>query len=512
MTFLTKSNKSNRRGVQLKQEFDGGLAVMEGPKRRRTGCTECRRKKSKCDEKKPVCSRCLKYPRLCCYELNVKTTAFKTPTPLSRQTPPPPNLPVSKPCQLATHEWMLSPPQSPGSVLHDYRMTPFPMVQSHKYRFYFHHFIAHTASIYFPLQPDSLLSFAIPVAESSPPMLTAILAASCSHHYRLKGNIHSKTSAMEATGQCLSSLRAAIMTRHSGGESATLLVTSLMLATTSLCAGDTSTYRKHLNGAINIVRRDGKRHSTDALWALGLKWLAQLVLMNRISGLPLPVQQRKGHLDWIQLLESMPGPGHIDTITGLSLDLATILNQVCDLSDSNSPKVTELENASQTESDEEKKQILQANILKAQSLETLLLYIRSQTSSPEPTEFSTELDCTHKLFINATLLSLYRRFYGLPKSHEKVQSAVESILELLQKIDLHSKVNVPLLWPLLTAGCEAMTEAQRSIIATRMIAMESHGLGNCKIVYGFMTDYWERGNDTQWETFAKQMGVDLVLF
>lgn len=56
--------------------------------RTHTGCTECRRKKAKvsqqsivvqisannkkCDEKTPVCSRCTKYPRLCCYELIIK--------------------------------------------------------------------------------------------------------------------------------------------------------------------------------------------------------------------------------------------------------------------------------------------------------------------------------------------------------------------------------------------------------------------------------------------------------
>ncbi|KAG5760497.1 hypothetical protein H9Q72_011389 [Fusarium xylarioides] len=46
---------------------------MEPSQRRRAGCTECKRKKAKCDEKRPSCSRCYKYPHLCSYELSVKS-------------------------------------------------------------------------------------------------------------------------------------------------------------------------------------------------------------------------------------------------------------------------------------------------------------------------------------------------------------------------------------------------------------------------------------------------------
>ncbi|KAF0324159.1 hypothetical protein GQ607_008589 [Colletotrichum asianum] len=447
---------------------------MEPSKRRRTGCTECRRKKSK------------KF-----------TSPSSTGSSASQLTAPRPS------CTPPS-------PRSPASSLSEYRLIPFPSIQSTQHRFYLHHFITHTATIYFPLQPDALLHFAIPVAESSPAMLAAILAASCNHFFRLRGFQDARNAATEATVQSLSRLREAIPTSRFRGESPALLATSLMLATTCLCVGDTTTYRQHLNGALHIVQRDGEQHQSDPLWSLGLKWLTHLILMNRISGLPLPTQQKTGALDWAPLLISLPGPGQIDPVTGLSLDIVTILDEICDLSDTPASPTEQSASPDRIcEKDHDTDSVFAVDFPRERSLEALLLYLKSQTPSPDSW---TELDYSHYMFINAALISLYRRVDGLPKEDEKVQHAVESIIDSLRHIDQYAEVNIPLLWPLLSAGCEAMTDDQRSIIAGRMMAMVSHGLGNCRIVQGFMKQYWERGGKLRWDRFAEQIGADLVLF
>ena len=48
----------------------------------RTGCSECKRKRVKCDEGKPNCGRCKRYPERCSYELKLSWTQgrpFKKP-------------------------------------------------------------------------------------------------------------------------------------------------------------------------------------------------------------------------------------------------------------------------------------------------------------------------------------------------------------------------------------------------------------------------------------------------
>ncbi|KAM0324392.1 hypothetical protein ACHAQA_008174 [Verticillium albo-atrum] len=391
------------------------------------------------------------------------------------------------------------------------------MLRSDRHRFHFDHFIANTANIYFPLQPNTILSFVIPVAENHGYMLGAFLAASYSHYFRLGGNEISRTASIEATVETLASLRGAITTTATGNEGMAVLSTSLLLATTCLCAGDTDTYRKHLDGALLIVERDGWRYTSNPLWAFSIKWLVHLLLMNRVSGLPLPPQQESSALDWALLLSSLPGTGQVDEATGLSYELVSILNEVCDLSDldSQTPDASVSSTYAWTETEVTGTELVLSSPSDANphSLETRLFLARANKPLHNTDVTAhTELQCSHSLFTDATLLCLYRRVHDLPKHHIKVQNTVTSIIASLQKIDEHSQANIPLLWPLLAAGCEATTDIQRSFIADRMVAMGSHGLGNCLIVLGFMRRYWAEGGDSRWNDFAKRIGMDLVLF
>ncbi|KAG9987349.1 hypothetical protein KCU72_g21628, partial [Aureobasidium melanogenum] len=53
-----------------------------GGSKSRTGCSECKRKRVKCDEGKPSCGRCKRHPERCSYELKLSWTQgrpFKKP-------------------------------------------------------------------------------------------------------------------------------------------------------------------------------------------------------------------------------------------------------------------------------------------------------------------------------------------------------------------------------------------------------------------------------------------------
>lgn len=58
------------------------LKATGGGSKSRTGCSECKRKRVKCDEGKPSCGRCKRYPERCSYELKLSWTQgrpFKKP-------------------------------------------------------------------------------------------------------------------------------------------------------------------------------------------------------------------------------------------------------------------------------------------------------------------------------------------------------------------------------------------------------------------------------------------------
>jgi hypothetical protein len=146
-------------------------------------------------------------------------------------------------------------------------------------------------------------------------------------------------------------------------------------------------------------------------------------------------------------------------------------------------------------------------------LELRLFELRKKTASTiTDTVLRTELETSHRLFTDATLLCLYRRVDELPKDNPKVQTAVKSIINSLQHIQKQSPVHAQLLWPLLAAGCDSTAHAERTIVVETMESMTARGLGSYENVLEFMRDYWKNGGDMRWDLFAKQTGKDLVLF
>ncbi|KAF5707618.1 hypothetical protein FGLOB1_6839 [Fusarium globosum] len=460
---------------------------MEPSQRRRAGCTECKRKKAKCDEKRPSCSRCYKYPHLCSYELSVKTVRVAKRKPASnaqiKTQPPftdvtaggqqvslaPSSAVISN--QLISYtdtsdtfdssflsssmlddssDFLISfPAVSPPKPSISISLPSSPPLRSDPRRIYFQHFVAHTAIVYWPLQPDMALSLILPAADLSPCIMGAMIAASSSQLFRMARNPESKSAAISATVECLGNLREAITTPGFGNLGVTILPTTLMLATTCVCAGDTTTFRKHLNGALHIIQRDKSKYSLDPLWWMSLKWLVHLLLMNRLSGLPLPSRQTKGFIDWDYLLTCMPDLGRIDLTSGFSRELVTALNIVCELSE---PRCMNVDASAQW------------------------------------------------------------RVNELPKDNPKVQTTVNSIINSLHNIDKQSPVHAQLLWPLLAAGCDSTTYAERTVVVETMESMTARGMGSYENVLEFMRDYWKNGGDMRWDLFAKQTGKDLVLF
>ncbi|KAF4443104.1 hypothetical protein FACUT_1658 [Fusarium acutatum] len=476
---------------------------MEPSQRRRAGCTECKRKKAKITTKPSSTVEKSVEQQVSLAPSSVATSnqlisftdtsdAFEINFLSSSMLDDPSEFLFPLPA--------VSLPRLSISI----SLPSSPPLRSDPRRIYFQHFVAHTATVYWPLQPDMALSLILPAADLSPCIMGAMIAASSSQLFRMARNPESRSAAISATVECLRNLREAITSPGFGDLGVTILPTTLMLATTCVCAGDTTTFRKHLNGALHIVQRDKSKYSLDPLWWMSLKWLVHLLLMNRLSGLPLPSRQTKGFIDWDYLLTCMPDLGRIDLTSGFSRELVTALNMVCELSE---PSYMNVDASGQLYGND------LARSAQSRELELRLIELRKKTTSTvTDVVLRTELESSHRLFTDATLLCLYRRVDELPKDNPKVQTAVNSIINSLQHIDKQSPVHAQLLWPLLAAGCDSTTHAERIIVVETMESMTARGLGSYENVLEFMRDYWKNGGDMRWELFAKQTGKDLVLF
>nr|KAK5438804.1 hypothetical protein LTR18_008239 [Exophiala xenobiotica] len=131
------------------------------------------------------------------------------------------------------------------------------------------------------------------------------------------------------------------------------------------------------------------------------------------------------------------------------------------------------------------------------------------TTKPDMAE---EMRLTHRIFVHAALLHLYRRVQNLPKSHIKPAHSVYMILENLEKLPTDSTASILILWPVFSAGCETDDTEQRRRIEERMRIMERFGMGNVEKARRAMRAYWEAGAKGRWDLFMEERGWDIVLF
>ena len=73
------------------------------------------------------------------------------------------------------------------------------------------------------------------------------------------------------------------------------------------------------------------------------------------------------------------------------------------------------------------------------------------------------LEEMNRLFQWAALIHLNRRIFGLPTAHPNVQAPVGEILNSIETLNRKNGGNPALLYPLATAGCEALDPGQRQM-------------------------------------------------
>jgi hypothetical protein len=229
--------------------------------RRRDGCLECRRMKTKCDLKRPTRSRCSRFPNLCKYKHFVNfASSLKVPDDSSSRT------------DVAIQ------------IQH-----PAPLLSRHgadyQSRFLLHHFGTQTVALLFPLAPGSFTSQLISTALDSPCLFFALLAASSSHYSRViaDSSLHKVT--LEYTNLAMISLRQDLAAQKT--IDIDHVATAIALCTNDICSGTQDSYRAHLAGARNLLQASQTIQPADlnASFKFGLtKWFPILDVCASASG------------------------------------------------------------------------------------------------------------------------------------------------------------------------------------------------------------------------------------
>ncbi|CRL21869.1 Fungal transcriptional regulatory protein, N-terminal [Penicillium camemberti] len=450
------------------------------PQRRRDGCTECRRKKVKCDLKKPICSRCTRFPKECKYDINIISQNVITYT---------------RPGEANRHNESVN--QSLNPIAHQPVLNLSPFLSSKESQFFMHIFHTETAPRLFPAAPALFLQRIIASSLETPHLLYALLASACSHHSRLVQDTgpKSRVSCLRFTNLSISSLRSAL-SETNATLTAETVTTAMALCTNDVCNGNMQTWRTHLGGVMRLLSAfldtQGTSRIADPYIQCLIKWFTTMDVLAGLSGLSTSgvMSSDTGLLDRSFDLLSP----HVDDICGYSLQLAPLLARLSQL----------VQRQSHTEP------AMQQDIL--EESRRLEIEISSLVKCSVPGGDSLELQSTHLAFVHAALLHLHRRVQILPKNHETVKQDIRKVISAVEDIPPFSSTNILILWPMFSVGCETNDTRHREFIHKRMGDMQSLGMGNFTRARELLSKFWASETSLSWDIYFANLGLELVLF
>jgi hypothetical protein len=483
-------------------------------KRSRLGCDECRGRRRKCDEKKPVCGHCSAYSRTCNYTLKVIWDSTrkqrKGAAPGPRRLYVPANKKEERASQRQADEVRPIEPEA-GSTPITFVASPEPEPEEtsliirrndpllslqlprslsngklvrpvyNRLLSYFTQDILASLSCH-PSVHDDFCRGLIPATLKSPQLLTACLALSAAG-FLSRGlswidgvEIPRILSHLQSYGIPL--LRTAL---EAGEMNETVVATCLIW-----CLTDVFTYRQgssdwrlHLGGIKALL--DGSqarryfateassRDSQSAMRHLYLLYLSLQTLPHTPSTPELEALKDSAELvpraspGWERDQGLITGSS-IDGFLGYSEELLHVLQEVNRLS---RPE------GRMTESALAEADILLGNVNAMIARDTQAPPGVSIVSSLSP-EYDREFTLCHMTFQQATLVHVYRRLYHLPSNAEPIQAAVGKISEMICNMTQGQPCHtwVAMAMPLFTMGCEAFTDEQQAFALDKVLKLE----------------------------------------
>lgn len=444
---------------------------MAGHTRSRNGCWTCRDAGYKCDEQKPNCGRCIR-PKKECKGYGVKLkwkiatsadaaprkrTAKRSQSANNMSVPSPASsasslsvfsvfsthVPASRAASLDHSEWALSPALSP---------SVFPDLSHANQRLLFHWIEQLAPLISAAPKDEGISSFQIhlaPMIYVRGPLQSTILCMAATHLGLVSGDMMLRFEAYKHQHEAIHLLQEAIQNSDQADADPTLADVLMMQISVRLFSDEEEAHAaNHLSGAKAMVARRRARsgnHTSSTTGFLNSLYAYHDILSSVSRGSsPLDIHNAD--------FTAVEGSASMNSI-------ARILQVVA--------RISRFHEAAKTERLFSQTSELQGDNfnLGAQIEQSLL----SLTLDPDTT--TSDINLTAKAYRHAAFIYLYRVWLDMGSPNPITLKHVQECLAYIEQVPADSSLASSHVWPLFTAGCEAMNATQRKFVRERFRAM-----------------------------------------
>ncbi|KHO00059.1 C6 zinc finger domain containing protein [Metarhizium album ARSEF 1941] len=276
----------------------------------------------------------------------------------------------------------------------------------------------------------------------------------------------------------------------------TLAMTVLLIALEIMSPsafGRGVSWREHVAHARRLLAKRLEQAPQDAsvegLWFIQ-SWLGYVDIMGGLvtrPGLGLSCQSQV-YFPLSEPHEYGKDLDEIDCMMGISVRCARLLSQVAELAQQCQGERFGVDGQMLRGWYPRPAMVRQARLLEDNLMESLR---RSSRPCPHVRAGSirmkdlAEMAGVNEAFHWAGLIHLHRRVLGKPTNHADVQGNVRKIMQCLEQIGTEGVAKTRYLFPIFTAGCEALTERQRARLLSRLASAEKIGMKQVRELSGF---------------------------
>ena len=317
-------------------------------------------------------------------------------------------------------------------------------------------------------------------------LLHLLLAYSASHRARLLNHPEPTTRIAIWVRDVFPALRRAL-DDPTEQVSNTTLATAIMLASLQIISPSTFevSWQNHLRTARRmLIARSGAGpvHRKDRVSYFLSRWFAYLDVLGSLSGGKNDQPVFIGNY-WVDDDADEGGYSfQIDCLLGFTSRCISILARVAELA-----RICDSERITLEGIILDNWRPPDARIVEAEQLKLDLLESRTRRypgccphhhdgEEDEESWDSVEMEATNDAFHWAGLVHLNRRVLGKKSTDPEVQMAVKEIVDALDRVRKGSTAEACLLFPMFTAGCDALQRDQRNKIMERLIVVEGTGM------------------------------------
>lgn len=319
-------------------------------------------------------------------------------------------------------------------------------------------------------------------------LLHLLLAYSASHRARLLNHPEPATRIALWVQDVFPSLRRALNDPN-GQVSNANLATAIMLASLEIISPNTFEVRVSWQNHLSMARQmlvarggAGSVHRKDRVSYFLSRWFAYLDVLGSLSGgkNDEPLFDGKYWVD--DDADEEDYSFQIDCLLGFTSRCINMLAQVAELA-----RICDSERIDSDGNIRDDWHPPDARIAEAEKLKMDLQEARTHRypgccphhqdgEDDEDSWDSLEMEATNDAFHWAGLVHLNRRVLGKKSTDREVQTAVREIVLALQRVRKGSTAEACLLFPMFTAGCDALRADQREEIMERLRVVEGTGM------------------------------------